>query len=355
MEQTSKQFLYDLLTTPSPTGFEQKVQKVIKNRMEPYADIIETDLHGNLIVGINTKAERKVMLAGHCDQLGFLVKFISDDGYLYIEQLGGYDPVVLPGSQVTIYTEKKGEIAGVIGRKPIHLQKQEERGQGKITFEDLWVDIGAKNRKDAEKYVTLGDHGTVKLGVTELCNGLICSPGLDDKSGVFVVMEALRLCAKSKLNVALYAVSTVQEEVGLRGARTSAFGIDPEVGIAVDVTFATDNPGIGDKKMAECKLGAGPAFGCGPTSNPIVDKMLVQAAENAKCPYQLTPTGRIICNDSAALQISRSGVAAGSVQIPNRYMHTQVEVCSLKDMENAAKLVAAFVKSIKPSTSFKPV
>jgi len=335
MEQSSKQFLYDILTTPSPTGFEQKVQRIVRERMKDYAETIETDFHGNVIVGINTKAKRKIMLAGHCDQLGFMVKYISDDGYIYISPLGGHDPVILPGTHVTIYTEENGDIAGVIGRKPIHLQKQEERGHGKITFEDLWVDIGAKDRKDAEKIVTIGDPMTVRLGVTELRGNLISSPGLDDKSGVFVVMEALRLLTGSKLNVGVYAVSTVQEEVGLRGAKTAAFGIDPEVGIAVDVTFATDNPGISDKKQAECKLGEGPAFGRGPTSNPVVDKLLIEAAKKAKSPYQLVPSSKIVGNDSAAMQVNRAGVASGSIDIPNRYMHTQVEVCSLKDMENA--------------------
>ena len=354
MEQSSKKFLYELLTTPSPTGFEQKVQRVVQKRMKPYADIIENDIHGNLIVGINPKAERKIMLAGHCDQLGFMVKFISDDGFLYVEPLGGHDPVIWPGTIVTIYTEKNGEIPGVIGRKPIHLQKPEERGQGKITIDDLWIDIGAKDKKEAAKLVTIGDTVTARLGVTELRNDLISSPGLDDKSGVFVVMEALRLCSRSKLNVGVYAVSTVQEEVGLRGAKTAAFGIDPEVGIAVDVTFASDNPGIKDKKVADCKLGAGPSFGRGPTSNPVVDKMLVDAAKKARCPYQLVPSSRIVGNDSAAMQVNRSGVASGSVDIPNRYMHTQVEVCSLKDMENAAKILATFIKNITSRTSFKP-
>ena len=354
MQPESKKFLYKLLTTPSPTGFEQEIQRVVRARMREYCSLLETDLHGNLIAGINTKAPRKVMLAGHCDQIGFMVRHISDDGYLYVAALGGPDPVVLPGTHVTVHAEQ-GPIDGIFGRKPIHHQKPDERGHGKVNLDDLWIDIGAGSKKEAQKLLEIGDPVTFKLGVTELRNGLICSPGLDDKAGLFVVMETLRLCARSRLGVALYAVSTVQEEVGLRGATTSAFGIAPEIGIAVDVTFATDNPGHDDKKQAACKLGAGPTIARGPSSNPIVQKRLVEAAKKARLPYQFVPSARVAGNDGAAIQVSRSGVAASTVGIPSRYMHTQVEVCSLKDLENAAKLLAAFVKGISARTNFKPV
>lgn len=354
MNSESKKFLYKLLATPSPTGFEQPVQRVVRERMSSYAELLETDLHGNLIAGINTKAARKVMLAGHCDQIGFMVRHITDDGYIYVSALGGPDPVVLPGTHVTIHA-RGGGVTGVIGRKPIHKQKPEERGQGKVNIDDLWIDIGAPSKKDAEKLLEIGDPVTFRLGVAELGKDLICSPGLDDKVGLFVVMEALRLCAGARLSVGLYAVSTVQEEVGLRGAITSAFGIAPEVGIAVDVTFATDNPGQDDKKQAPCVLGKGPTIARGPNTNPVVGKRLVEAARKARVPYQLVPSARVAGNDAAAIQVSRGGVAASAIGIPNRYMHTQVEVCSLKDLENAARLLAAFVKDIGARTSFKPV
>ncbi len=353
MNTDSRKFLYKLLTTPSPTGFEQPIQRVVRARMKEYADMVETDVHGNVIVGLNTKAERKVMLAGHCDQIGFMVKHISDDGYIYVSALGGPDPVVVPGTHAVIYGENS-EIPGVFGRKPIHHQKPEERGQGKININDLWIDIGAKDRKEAEKLVQIGDPATFKLGVTELLNGCISSPALDDKAGLFVVMEALRLCARSKLQVALYAVSTVQEEVGLRGAITSCFGVAPDVGIAVDVTFASDNPGHDDKKQAPCKLGDGPTISRGPSTNPVVEKRLIEAAKKARIPFQRVPSSRIGGNDGSAIQVSRSGVASSTIGIPNRYMHTQVEVCSLKDLENAAKLLAEFVKGITARTSFIP-
>ena len=349
----SKEFLYSLLTTPSPTGFEQQIQRVVRKRMEPYAEEIQSDLHGNLIIGINTNAERKVMLAGHCDQIGLMVKHITKEGYIYVAPLGGIDAGVILGSLVTVWG-KKGPIPGVIGRKPIHLQSPEERDKLKSDIDKVWVDIGAKNQREVEKHVQIGDFITFRLGVTELANGLICSPALDDKVGLFIAMEALRLCAKAKLHVALYAVSTVQEEVGLRGATTSAFAIDPEVGIAIDVTHASDNPGQENTKAVPCKLNAGPTISRGPNTNPVVQELLQAAAKKARVKYQLEPCHRPFGNDANAMQLTRRGVATASIGIPNRYMHTPVEVSSLQDIEAAARLLAQFVKDIGAKTDFRP-
>lgn len=353
MEKESKEFLFELLNTPSPTGYEQPVQRVVRRRMKKYADVISTDLHGNVMVGINPNAKRKVMLAGHCDQIGFMVKHITKEGFIYVSPLGGIDAGVLPGSHVTIHG-KKGAVEGIFGRKPIHSQSSEERDKLKIDIDKAWIDIGAKDKKEAEKKVEIGDPATFKLGVTNLSNDLVVSPGLDDKVGLFVAMETLRLCAKGKLNVALFAVSTVQEEVGLRGARTAAFCIDPEIGIAIDVTHSTDNPGHEDTKAAPSKLGAGPCISRGPNINPVVEEKLISVAKKNKIPYQLEPGSRLLGNDANAMQVSRGGVASGSIGIANRYMHTQVETCHLRDLENAAKLLAAFAKAIGPKDDFKP-
>lgn len=353
MNKDSKDFLYKLLETPSPTGFEQDIQRVVRKRMERFADRIEIDLHGNLIAGINLKADRRVMLAGHCDQIGFMVRHISEQGYLYLSPLGGIDPAVVHGSKVTV-VGKEGKLAGVIGKKAIHQVKPEDRANQKVDLEKIWVDIGAKDRKEAEKLVEIGDPVVFELGVTELRNDLISATGLDNRVGLFVAMEALRLCASSNLSVGLYAVSTVQEEVGLRGAQTAAYSIDPEVGIAIDVTHASDSPATEDTKNPPCKLGAGPAITRGPNTNPIVEKLLVAAAKKAKIPYQPAPSSKLLGNDANIIQVSRKGVAAASIGIPNRYMHTQVEVVHLKDLELAARLLAEFIKAIRPGTDFRP-
>lgn len=353
MKQDSKEFLHSLLTTASPTGFEQKIQSLVEKHMRNAADDISMDLHGNLIVSINPKAKRRVMLAGHCDQIALMVKHISKEGYLFVSPLGGIDVGVLPGAVVTVHG-KKGPINGVIGRKPIHAQSGEERDKMKLDIEKIWVDIGAKNQKEAEKTVELGDAVTFRLGVTDLANDLFAAPGCDNRVGLFVAMEALKLASKLKLDVGLYSVSTVQEEVGLRGARTAAYAVDPEVGIAIDVTFSSDNPGNENAKAIPCKLGAGPTISKGPNTNPVVGKLLLQAAKKAKVPHQIEPTSRLLGNDANAMQVSKQGVATGSIGIPNRYMHTQVEVCSYRDLEGAARLLAQFVRDIGPKTDFRP-
>lgn len=362
MRPESKAFLYKLLETPSPTGAEQQIQRVVRDHMKPYAETIETDLHGNVIVGINTKAKRKVMLAGHCDQIGFMVRHISKEGFIFVMAVGGIDVGVLPGSFATVYGEK-GAVVGVFGRKPIHSQSAEERDRFKLDMEKVWIDIGAKDDKDVKKKgIAVGDYATFKLGVTELGSDLIVAAGLDDRVGLFVAMEALRLCtetvkgrAAKPLNVALYSVSTVQEEVGLRGARTSAFSVDPMVGIAIDVGHSTDNPGSDNPKAVPFKLGAGPGISRGCNTNTVVEARLKEAAKKSKIPVQILPDPRPFGNDANAMQISRGGVAAASLAIPNRYMHTQVEVCSLADLEQAARLLATFVRAIDDKTDFRPM
>ena len=349
----SKDFLHKLLLTPSPTGAEQPVQRLVRERMKEYADTVETDLHGNVIVALNPKAERKIMLAGHCDQIGLMIRSISNEGFLYVSALGGMDVGVLHGARVTVHSEK-GPVQGVIGRKPIHHQSGEERERGRNDIEKMWIDIGAKNKREAERKVSIGDCVTFHLSVLEMSNGLICAPGLDDKVGLFVAMETLRVCSAKRLSVGLYAVSTVQEEVGLRGAATSAYSINPEIGIAIDVTHATDNPAHETARATPCKLGLGPTITSGPNTNPVVGHLLREAAKKTKSPFQPAPSARPLGNDANSIQIARGGVAAAALGIPNRYMHTQVEMCSYKDLEAAIKILVHFATHVTGKTDLRP-
>ncbi len=355
MRSHAQSFLYDLLETPSPSGFEQPVQRIIRERMHDIADEITLDVHGNTMCALNPGASPRVMLAGHVDQIGFLVRHITDDGYLYFGPVGGIDATVVPGLRLTVHAEK-GTVEGVVGRKAIHLMKQEERNSGKVDLNALWLDIGAKDRKAAEKRVAIGDPITYRLGVAELGNDLIASPGCDDKVGAFVVMEALRLIkgSKRKLQCAVYAVSTVQEELGLRGARTSSFGIDPHAGIAVDVTHSADYPGAEKNVVGDLALGKGPILAIGPNINPVLGRLMIETARKKKIPHQIEGEPRATGTDANAIQINRSGVAAGLVSVPNRYMHTPVEVVSKKDLDNVAKLLAETCLSMSPKTDFIP-
>jgi tetrahedral aminopeptidase len=352
MDESASKFFREILATPSPSGYEGPLQEVVRRYAGLFADELNTDLHGNVWAVRNRKAPRRLMLAGHCDQIGLIVQYIDSDGFVYIQSIGGWDPQMLVGQRMTVWAEG-GPVQGVIARKPIHLLSDEERKQV-VKLKDLWIDIGAATKAEAEAMVRVGDPVTVELTASNLANGRVASPAMDDKCGLWVVMEALRRIDIEKLGWAVYAVSTVQEELGLRGARTSAFGIDPEVGLAVDVTHATDCPTIEKKEEGEVGLGKGPVVHRGPNMNLKVVRRLLDVAESGQITIQIAACGKATGTDANSIQINRAGVAAGLVSIPNRYMHSPVEMISLDDIDRAADLLARFAESLSQSDDFTP-
>jgi putative aminopeptidase FrvX len=352
MDSSARDLLVKLLETPSPSGYERPIQDLVRAYVRDFADWVKTDLHGNVIAAKNPDARLRVMFAGHCDQIGMLLTHINDNGFLHAQTIGGWDPQQLIGQRMTIWTAN-GPLPAVISRKPIHLLTDEERKQV-VKLEDLWLDIGAKNKDEAKELVRIGDPVTLTLGFQEMRNGLANSPAMDNKCGLWVVIEALRRASKRDLRVAVFAVSTVSEEIGLRGAQTSAFGIDPQLGIAVDVTHATDCPTIDKRQQGDISLGSGPVIVRGPNMNPVVVERLLSLAQKAEIPHQLAASGKAQPNDSNALQINRAGVATGLVSIPNRYMHSAVEMISLDDIDRAADLLAEFVCSLSGDEDFTP-
>jgi endoglucanase len=352
MHEPSIAFLKNLLTTPSPSGYEKAIQDVVRTWAGPLADEIRTDRHGNVIATLNPGGSPRIMLAGHCDQLGLMVEYIDDNGFLYVQPIGGWDMQILLGQNLVIWA-KDGPIPCVVSRKAPHLLTADERKKVP-EFTDIWVDLGAKDKKDAEALVGLGDVLTVDLGFRELRNGLFTSPGLDDKVGVWTVMETLRLLHGQPLQAAVFCVSTVQEEVGLRGATTSAYGIHPAVGIAVDVCHATDTPGNDKRLVGETKVGNGPVVFRGPNINPHVHERLVTGAKNREIAVQVRGVPKATGTDANAIQLTREGVAAGLVGIPNRYMHSPVEVVSLEDLDCAARLLAEFCMGVSSDANWIP-
>jgi len=352
MDPKAHAFFEQILETPSPSGFESPLQQVVRVYAAEFADEVTTDVHGNVTAVKNPDAPLRVMLAGHSDQIGLIVSHIDDNGFVYILAIGGWDPQMLVGQRMAVWTEN-GPVVGVIGRKPIHLLTEEERKQVP-KLKDLWLDIGAADKEEAQKLVRVGDPVTVELAVREMPNGRLASPAMDDKCGLWVVMEALRRAGAEKLDCALFAVSTVQEEIGLRGARTSAFGIDPHVGVAVDVTHATDCPTIEKKEEGDVALGKGPVVYRGPNMNAKVVERLIRAADEHEIPYQLAASGRATPTDANSIQVNRAGVAAGLISIPNRYMHSPVEMISLDDIDRAADLLARFAESLVADADFTP-
>jgi endoglucanase len=352
MHDSSLDFLKKLLLTPSPSGYERAIQDVVRAWAQPYADETRTDRHGNVMAVVNPSGQPRIMLAGHCDQIGLMVQHIDDNGFLYVQPIGGWDMQILLGQKLTVCT-RTGLIPGVVSRRAPHLLTAEEKNKVP-QFTDIWVDIGAKDRDEAQSLVTPGDPITVELGVRELRNRVICSAGLDDKVGAWTVMETLRLLHGRPMRAAVYCVSTVQEEIGLRGATTSAYGVRPTVGIAVDVTHATDTPGNDKKQLGDTRLGSGPAVFRGPNINPRVFEMLEKTATSNEIPIQVRGAPRATGTDANVMQLSREGVATGLIGIPNRYMHSPVELVSLDDLEKAAALLAEFCVGATPEMDWTP-
>jgi endoglucanase len=352
MRDESLAFLRRLVETPSPSGYERPIQDVVREWAKPLADEVRTDRHGNVLAIRNPQGHPRIMLAGHCDQIALMVQHIDDNGFLYVQPMGGWDMQILLGQYLTVWS-RTGPITGVISRKAPHLLTNDERNKVP-QFTDVWIDIGATDRKEAEELVTPGDTATFALGYRPMRNNLAASPGMDDKVGLWTVMETLRLLKGAPLEAAIYCVSTVQEEIGLRGATTSGYGIHPQVGIAVDVCHASDTPGSDKKQLGEVKVGKGPALFRGPNINPRVFDLLRDRATKSDIPVQLRGAPKATGTDANAIQLTREGVATGLVGIPNRYMHSPVEVVSLDDLDNAAKLLAAFCTAVTHDTDWTP-
>ncbi len=352
MRSESMAFLRRLLETPSPSGFESPIQELCREYMTPYVEEIYKDVHGNQYHVLNKKAELRVMLAGHVDEIGLMVNTIDDNGFIGFVPIGGVDVLTLPGQRVIVHGAA-GPVQGVIGRKAIHLTPAEDRKKP-MEMHEMWVDIGVKDRDEAMSLVAVADPITLDVGYRELRNNRVVARGLDDRIGAFVCMEAVRLLAETALEVAVYCVTTVQEEIGLRGATTSAYGCNPHAGIAVDVAWATDHPNGEGERYGKTALDAGPIIGRGPNVNPAVYQGLMEAAKEEDIPVQPFAKPRGTGTDANAMQLSRGGVATAVVGIPNRYMHTPVEVVSLMDVQQAATLIARWIRNLKQDTSFIP-
>lgn len=355
MDDAAHSFLQKLLETPSPSGFEQAIQTVVRDYAGGFSDELRTDLHGNVFAirhPIQKAEAPRIMLAGHCDQIGLMIQHIDAEGFLYVQPIGGWDVQVLVGQYLAIHT-KSGPLVGVISRKAIHLQTPEERKKVPEMHE-LWLDCGFNTKDEAEKIVRCGDAVTFVLGYQPLRNGLAASPGMDDKVGLWVVMDALRLLKGRELRASVHSVSTVAEEVGLRGATTAAYSVNPHVGIAVDVCHATDTPGNDKKQVGDVKCGAGPVLFRGPNINPKVFDLLEATATAHAIPFQVRGAPRATGTDANAMQISRDGVAVGLIGIPNRYMHSPVEIVHLDDLTNAARLLAEFCAAVGSEHDWTP-
>lgn len=340
-------FLAELLHARSPSGYEAEAQAVFDRHVKPAADAYANDALGNRLATLNPQGDPVLMLAGHMDELGLLITYVNKDGYLYFATIGGHDRTVISGRRVIIQTAK-GPVKGVTGKRAVHLMDEADRKKVPEIHE-IWIDIGAKSKKDALARVAIGDVATYDHEL-ELINGSIgTARAFDNKVGAYIVGETLIRLAqdRKKLAAKIVSVATSQEEIGTRGATTSTYIVNPHIAVAIDVGHATDHPDCDNRKFGETKLGGGPIICRGPNINPKIYSRLVAAAKTAKVPFQLEADPRPTGTDARAIQMARGGVATGLISIPLRYMHTPSELVDLEDVERCVKLLVAFAKALE--------
>ena len=354
MAKVDKKFLKKILETPSVTGTEVGGCRAgAQAARERGGNSIETNVMGSVHATLKGKGNApSVMIAAHMDEVGLMVTYMSEEGFLSVAAVGGVDAAILPGMRVDVHT-KQGTLRGVVGRKPIHLISPDER-KNVTALDDLVIDLGM-SAKHVKKAVSIGDVITYGVGFEDFGDGMAVSRGFDDKMGVYIAVRVLEELAKAGGASGDYiCAATVQEEIGLRGGTTSAYGVHPDIAIALDVTHATDYPGIDPTKYGKLACGEGPVIARGPNINPVVLDRLKAAAKKAKVPVQIEAEPRVTGTDAAAMQIQRGGKATGLVSVALRYMHTPTEVIALKDLEACVKLLVQFILDLDEEVTFVP-
>jgi len=350
LSPSSLAFLKRLLDTPAPSGFEGPAARVWREEASTFADRVTTDVAGNSMAEINPGGSPTIMLDGHIDEIGLIVQYIDDEGYIYPSAVGGWDPQVLVGQRIR-FLGRSGDVLGVIGKKPIHLMKPSDRDQAsKLT--ELWVDIGASSKAEAEGRISIGDPGVIDSKSVDFPNNMLVSRSIDDRIGAFTVLEALRRYAQNPGPARVVAAATSQEEIAWHGggALICTNCINPQVAIVVDVTFATDHPGIEKKEIGDHRIGGGPVLSRGAVVSPVLFDLLRSTAERQGIKYSVHAVGRDTGTNADAIHIAREGVATGLVSIPNRYMHSPNELVSLEDVDKTAALLADACRAITEKT-----
>jgi endoglucanase len=344
-------FLKQLLATPAPTGDETAAARLWRTEARKFADSISTDVHGNSVALLESNGPR-ILLAAHIDEIGFMVHYIDDDGYLSIQPIGGWDPQVLVGQRVRLLG-RQGDVFGVIGKKPLHLMSNDDLASvSKIS--QLWIDLGVKSRAEAMALVRVGCVGVVDAPIYELPNGRLVSRSLDDRIGTFIILEALRQLATRRPVACVAAVATTHEETTSAGAAVAAFQFQPHISLVIDTTYTTDHPDTEKRQHGDVRLGSGPVLVRGSANSPLLYDRLLELAERERIPYTLQPSSRYLGSDADVIHIARSGVATGTVGVPLRYMHTPNEMVDLLDVEYSIRLIVAFVSSITSESEFLP-
>jgi putative aminopeptidase FrvX len=354
MREQSVNFLRTLVNTPSPTGHEYRGQRVWLDYVKPFSEETFSDAYGNCVAVLNKGGSPRLMLAAHADEIAMAVNYINDDGFIYVRKMGGIDAAITKAQRVVIHT-REGAVKGVVGNVAPHLMRGDDDKPKTPKIHDLFIDIGVSSRKDAEKLIRIGDPITLVDEFELLRNDLAVARAFDNRIGTFAVAESLRLLkeSKGKLAAEVCFVSNVQEEVGLLGARQIAYSLKPDVALVVDVTHATDYPTVNKAQHGDVKIGDGPAITHGGCNHREVVARLEAVAKAKKIPLQHEAMSSTSGTDTDVIFWTRGGIASALVSLPNRYMHSPVEMVSLKDLEHIPELLAAFAQSLKAGEQFK--
>ncbi|HUA66944.1 MAG TPA: M42 family metallopeptidase [Candidatus Saccharimonadales bacterium] len=354
MRTQSLDFLRNLVNTPSPTGYETRGQRVWLDYIKSFSEETFSDAYGNCVAVLNKGGSPRLMIAAHADEIAMSASYINDEGFIYVRKMGGVNAAITKAQRVVIHS-RNGAVKGVVGNVAPHLMRQDDDKLKLPKMHDLFIDIGARNRKEAEKLVQIGDPITLADEFDLLRNDLAVARAFDNRIGTFAVAEAIRLLkeSKAKLRAEICAVSNVQEEVGLLGARQIAYSLKPDVALVVDVTHATDYPTISKTQHGDVKIGGGPAITHGGCNHPEVVARIEAVARTKKIPLQHEASGGPGGTDTDAIFWTRGGIASALISLPNRYMHSPVEVVSLKDLEKIPELLAGFAQSLKTGEEFK--
>ena len=355
MKNKQVKFLKQLLETPSATGTEIAVAELVRERLAGTADEIQTDVMGSVHARLSgTGVAPSLMLSAHMDEIGLMVTYISDEGFLSVSSVGGVDAAILPGMRVDVHASNSMEpLRGVVGRKPIHLIEPDER-KNVTPIDKLVIDLGMPAKR-VKKLVMVGDVITFGVGFERFGKNMAVSRAFDDKAGVWIATRVLETLAEEGRAPGDFIVAaTVQEEIGTRGAITSTYGVNPDVAVAFDVTHATDYPGIDKTKYGKIVCGEGPVIARGPNINPAVFERLVAAAEAEGVPYQIEAEPGVTGTDARSIQITRGGIPTGLVSVALRYMRTPTEVVSLDDLDATVKLLVRFARDLGEDACFVP-
>jgi putative aminopeptidase FrvX len=349
-----RDFLFDLLRTPSPTGFETPGQRVWARYVSPLADEVASDAYGNVwarLAGAASGAPT-LMLEAHADEIGFMVKYVTDEGFLHVDRIGGSDAAIARGKRVRILGDE-GPVLGVIGNTAIHLR--ERTGDEKAPkLEELFVDIGAASRDEvASRGIRVGHPAVYDEHVEELSESRLIGRALDNRLGGYVIAQALARLAAERPAASVVALNAVQEEIGGNGARMAAYRLAPDLAVVLDVTHATDSPGISKAKHGEVKLGAGPTITHGTVNHPQIVERLMEVASGEEIPLQHEASSRFSGTDTDVVFTTKAGIPSALVSIPMRYMHSTVEMVAAEDIDATIRLLTAFARSIREDDDFR--